>query len=110
MFLSTSCKHSDLTFLKSNFVYFFGPAGSSLLQGLFSSCVEPGLLLLHVQASHCRGLSRCGAQGSVDVARGRGCSTACGAPGLGIEPVSPALAGRFFTTEPLGKPSAHFNF
>ena len=23
---------------------------------------------------------------------------------LGIEPVSPALAGRFFTTEPLGKP------
>ena len=25
-------------------------------------------------------------------------------PNPGIEPVSPALAGRFFTTEPLGKP------
>ena len=25
-------------------------------------------------------------------------------PGTGIEPVSPALAGVFFTTEPLGKP------
>ena len=27
-------------------------------------------------------------------------------PGYGIEPVSPALAGGFFTTEPLWKPSA----
>ena len=26
-------------------------------------------------------------------------------PGPGIEPTSPELAGRFFTTEPLGKPS-----
>ena len=26
-------------------------------------------------------------------------------PGPGIEPMSPALAGRFFTTEPPGKPS-----
>ena len=26
-------------------------------------------------------------------------------PRPGVEPVSPALAGRFFTTEPLGKPS-----
>ena len=25
-------------------------------------------------------------------------------PGLGIKPTSPALAGRFFTIEPLGKP------
>ena len=25
-------------------------------------------------------------------------------PNLGMEPVSPPLAGRFFTTEPLGKP------
>ena len=25
-------------------------------------------------------------------------------PGPGVEPVSPALAGRFFTTEPRGKP------
>ena len=29
-------------------------------------------------------------------------------PGLGIEPVPPALAGGFFTTEPLGKPDDCF--
>ena len=30
-----------------------------------------------------------------------------GLPGPGVEPVSPALAGRFFTTEPKRKP---YNF
>ena len=30
-------------------------------------------------------------------------------PGPGIEPTSPALAGRFFTTEPPGKPLYVFN-
>ena len=30
-------------------------------------------------------------------------------PGSGIEPVSPTLAGRFFTTEPAGKPSPLFS-
>ena len=30
------------------------------------------------------------------------------APGPGIEPRSPAFAGRFFTTEPLGKPHKTF--
>ena len=29
--------------------------------------------------------------------------------GLGIEPVSPALAGRFLITEPLGKPLVQFS-
>ena len=29
-------------------------------------------------------------------------------PDPGIEPMSPALASRFFTTEPLGKPSIQF--
>ena len=29
-------------------------------------------------------------------------------PGLGIEPMSPALAGSFFTTEPPGKPPSVF--
>ena len=28
----------------------------------------------------------------------------CNLPGSGIEPMSPALAGEFFTTEPPGKP------
>ena len=30
-------------------------------------------------------------------------------PGPGIEPVSPAVAGRFLTTEPLGKPIFFLN-
>ena len=43
--------------------------------------------------------------GSTLVVCGLRCSVACGnLPGLGIKPVSPALAGRFFTTEPPGGP------
>ena len=68
------------------------------------------------RASHCSGFSCCGAwdlgmQASVVAA----CRlSSCGArawllhsmwdlPGPGIEPVSPALAGRFLTTAPPGK-------
>ena len=43
--------------------------------------------------------------GSVVVAHGPSCSVACGnLPRPGLEPVSPALAGRFSTTGPPGKP------
>ena len=42
--------------------------------------------------------------GSALVAHRLSCSAACGSSGSGIEPVSPALAGRFFTAEPPGKP------
>ena len=43
--------------------------------------------------------------GSVVVAHGPSCSVACGIfPDQGLEPVSPALAGRFSTTAPPGKP------
>ena len=87
-------------------------------------CVEWGLLQLRCSASHCGGFSCCGARarghvgsvvaaprlqstGSGAVARGLSCSAAWGDfPGAGIEPVSRALAGRFFTTESPGKPSA----
>ena len=71
-----------------------------------------------MRASHCGGFSCCGAQtlgtrASVVAARGL-CS--CGAwasllrgmwdlPRLGLEPVSPALAGGFLTTAPPGKPN-----
>ena len=80
-------------------------------------------------ASHCDVFSSCGAQAvgtQVSAAAGRGLSgcgslalehrlNSCGAwawllcslwdpPGPGIEPVPPALAGGFFTTEPPGKP------
>ena len=45
--------------------------------------------------------------GSIAVVHGLSCSVVCGIglPQSGIKPVSPALAGRFFTTKPLGKPS-----
>ena len=47
--------------------------------------------------------------GLIVVAHGLSCSEACGnLPGSGIEPMSPTLAGRFLTTEPLGKPSIRF--
>ena len=54
------------------------------------------LLLLHSSVSTACGLSSCGALAQL----------LCGMqdlPGSGIEPVSPALTGRFFTTEPPGK-------
>ena len=94
-----------------------------------SSCRERGLLFFVVQASHCGGLSHCGAwavgtRASVVVAHGlSSCGSrapehrlsSCGAwaqllhgmwdlPRPGIEPVSPALAGGFSTTGPLEKP------
>ena len=44
---------------------------------------------------------------SVVVVQGLSCSEACGnLLGSGIEPVSPVLAGKFFTTEPPEKPKA----
>ena len=97
----------------------FGCPGSLLLHGLLSSCSG--------QASHCSGFPCCGAQalghiGSV-VAAPRLWSTGlvvvwcmdlatlgplCGMwdlPRSGVEPMSPALAGGFFTPEALGEPS-----
>ena len=85
------------------------------------------------RASHCRGSSCCGAwalgtQASVVVAHGlRSCGSrvlelklsSCGAraqllrgmwdlPGPGLEPMYLALAGRFLTTAPAGKPPYTF--
>ena len=46
--------------------------------------------------------------GSVVVAHGPSCSAACVIfPDQGSEPMSPALAGRFSTTAPPGKPSSY---
>ena len=69
------------------------------------------------RASHCCGAWALGAQasvvaaprlwstGSILVAYRLCCSTAMwDPPGSRIEAMSPALAGRFFTTEPPGKP------
>ena len=88
----------------------------------FSSCSEHGLLFsCGAQASYCGGFSCCGAQ-ALAWTGFSSCSfwalehrlNSCGAraqwlrtiwnpPRSGTEPVSPALAGRFFTTEPPGK-------
>ena len=63
---------------------------------LLSSC--------SVWACHCGDLLL-QSTGSTPVVCGLRCSVACGnLPGLGIKPMSPALAGRFFTTEPPGGP------
>ena len=104
-----------------------GRAGSSLLHGLFSTCSKQELVSsCGARASDCGRFSSCRApalghvgsvvseyrpQGtnSVVVAPRLGCSMSCGnLLGAGIEPVSSALAGRFFTTEPPGKPFIQF--
>ena len=110
------------------FLAVLGPHCCSLA---FSSCGERGLLYrCGAWASHCGGFSCCGAQAlgtwaSVVSARGlSSCGSqalehrlsSCGAwayllrcmwdlPQPGIEPVSPALAGRFSITAPPGKPN-----
>ena len=110
--------------LKIFILLIFGCAGSSLLCGLFSSRGEQGpLSSCRAQAFHCGGFSCCGAWASVVAARGlSSCGSqtlehrlsSCGALGFqlpcrvwdlprsGIEPLSPALAGGLFTTEPPG--------
>ena len=69
------------------------------------------LLLLQCMGSRPVGFSSAvhGLQTSVAVAFGLCCSTVCGIfPDQGSNPVSPALAGGFFTTEPPGKPPIMF--
>ena len=116
-------------FLKFIYLFIFGCVGSSLLCAGFLQLRRAGATLhCGVCASHCSGFSCCaapsmGAQASVVVARGlsscgsralecRLSSYGAGAqllrsmwdhPGPGLEPVSPALAGRFLTTAPPGK-------
>ena len=112
------------------FIYFW-LCWSSFLHRLFSSCGEQELLSsCGVQASYCGDFFCCrtqlqGAWVSIVVAHGlNSCSSQAlehklnswdswtqlpcsmwDIPGLGIEPVSPALTGGFFTTEPPGKPA-----
>ena len=111
------------SYLFKFYLFSFGCAVSSLLCGLFCSCGEQGLLACCcVLGSHFRSFSCCGAQ-----ALGRVGFSSCGSwalehrlcscgtrayslhgtwdlPGPGIEPISPALSGGFFTAESPGKP------
>ena len=98
-------------------------AACLLLYRLYSSFGEQGLLSsCSVQASHCGGFSCCRAQALGHTGfcscgtRALECSlSSCGAwaqlfhnmqdyRGSGIKPMSLALAGGFFATEPPGKP------
>ena len=120
----------------SFFIFFiFGCVGSSLLSVGFLQLRRAGATLhCSVQASHCGGFSCCrawalGARASVAVARSfSSCGSwalehrlsSCGSwaqllhgmwdlPGPGLKPMSPALAGRFLTTVPPGKPCLLLN-
>ena len=98
------------------FIYFiFGWAGSLLLCRLFSGCSEQGLLSsCSAQASHWDGFSCCGPWALENRLYSWG--TWAYLPHdmwdlltPGFKPMSPALAGRLFTTEPPGKPKIlHF--
>ena len=110
-------------FLKNNFVYIFfivSGTGFSLLFRISLVVVSGAILCCGVQASHCGGFSCCGAwalgrSGFSSCSHARehrldscdtwhSCSEACGSlPRSGIEPVSPALAGGFLSTEPSWK-------
>ena len=118
----------SIDFFWSSFIYvfIFGCAGSSLWHMAFlSSCSKHGLLSsCDARASHCGGFSGCGALALRHVS-----FNSCGSWALehrlshcglnscdlvapwnwdplrpGIKPASPTLAGRFFITEPPGKP------
>ena len=107
---------------------YFGYAGSSLLLKLFSSCSQRRpLSSCSTQPPHCGGFSCWRAQ-ALGCSGFSSCSSwalenrlsSCGAwvqllhsmwdlPSPGSKPVSPALAGRFFTTEPPWKSLAYFS-
>ena len=105
-------------------LFIFGCGGSLLLGGPFSSSGEWELSLVLVHGLLPCGFSCLGVWAPVVPARGlsscsswapehrlSGCGTWAlphhgmwGLPRSGMEPMSPALAGGFFTTEPQGKP------
>ena len=99
---------TTINFLINVFIYNQDCAGSSLLCAFFSSCSKKGLLSsCSVRAPHCGGFSWVAEHGLWGF-------SSCGAhaqlfhgiwdlSGPGIEPMSPALTDRFFTTELLGK-------
>ena len=97
-----------LTYTFLNFIFclfIFGYAGSFLLHGLSlaaasrgsSLVVVKGLLLLWHMVSRGHRLQQLNCKGLAALWHVRSSQTS-------IKPIFPALAGRFFTTEPPGKP------
>ena len=111
----TAFSFSFLFLNKFIYLFIYGCVGSLLLRAGSLWLWRAGATLrCGARASQCSGFSCCGARAlgawaSVVVAHGLSCSAACGnVPGPGLEPVSPALAGRFLTTAPPGKPCILF--
>ena len=97
-------KKSVLSFFWTSWVF---TAATAFLQ---LQCAGFSLmrLLLWQRASGCTGFGSCGSQALEDRPSSYGAwvqlfRSMCDLPRSGIEPVSPALAGRFFTTEPPGR-------
>ena len=115
--LLLSITHHIQTSPISDFFFFFlvgvvAVVGLCCCEQTFSSHGEQGLLSsCNAGASHCGNFSRCRAWalGSVGFGSCGACGLSCPVsrgilvPGPGIEPVSPALAGKFLNTEPPGK-------
>ena len=78
---------------------YFGPCWI-FTAGLFSSCGEQGPSSIRCSGSSLRRLLFLGPPGSAVVAQGL--RRTWGLPGSGLEPISPAQAGGFSTTEPQG--------
>ena len=100
-------------FFKRNlfiYLFIFGCVGSSFLSEGFLQLWRAGATLRRgARASHYRDLSCCGAQApdaqlSSCGSRAQPLRGMWDLPRPGLEPVSPALAGRFLTTAPPGKP------
>ena len=121
-FLFISLRFLFFFFLRNSFIFiiylfiylFLAVLGLCFCARAFSSCGKRGLLFIAVRrpltiaaslvAEHklqmCR-LSSCGSRAQLLLGM-------WDLPRPGLEPVSPALAGRFSTTAPPGKPSLHF--
>ena len=104
------CSHESFSFVCLFSLRFMAVLHLRCCMRASSSCSEWGLLSsCNAQAPHCTRSSYCGAwaldtQASAVVTHGLDlfCGM-CDLPGPGTEPVSPALPGGFFTTEPPGK-------
>ena len=97
--------HSLFFFL---ILFVFGCVGSSLMLRRFSSCSEQGLLSIAVHGFLIAVASLVAEHGiwsTKVVTQGLSCSSACGIfLTRGFDPVSPALAGGFFTLSHQGSP------
>ena len=116
------CKEPDTTeATQQDFIMYFWLRRVFVAAWAFLSLWQAKLLSgCHAWPSHCCGFSCCGARAlgswaavaADPVHRLAGCGTrlSCStAPGQGTEPMSCALEGRLFITEPPGKPSVKFS-